>query len=672
MSFKTMQSVLMILLSLSVLSSCTNGTKSSKLSKTSGAVSTSFGAFSPVVDSGPAPVVYAIQIQNVIPTKVNPQRTLDLIGDGTLSIGTNCYTPQTGSNSGGNASNRCLCEYSSGVTVQSLEPILVEQNMMRCPNPRGNPDIIATAIKNSPQVQIRIVSTEDGSVFSNRFAINFDLLQTAAQYLTERDLVSVKRYQCIERLSIPNIFDPTMYDPFQSYSPLLSFPLNFYTSNMAEAVRALSNSSGDSNPLNWDCDLDTNSPAPWVNLPIYSLRTAEDTDCFQDLISGNTSLSNQAVPPVGCPTLFDPIQNKDRDNFYVARTKIPNVFETPVHELIAPLTPSSDYDENGNIPAGEYPPLGFAMKPNPNCNHVTPPTGFVWKKLWAFEGETPIPSYVSKIDTDVTGLDFVACNPGRIPSKNNSDTIPLKDIAKNAIFQDCEEQVGGNNYVNKYALRDIASNEFAARYFNKRKACYSILIQTDPVCATLAGADAATINLCNALVSPGSSTFQRIGSFEDAAPNNGLNSSYFTRFKTPASADVSTGHITIPFSEKSASNTLRIETPETAGGKNLKLKQKTDYIFVVTPQNITRDQMSTADISVHDYIPRRFLNKIHCPPPNPNLTSEENATRLQNCTDNQEKAYIRYHLREHQIGGQTVSGQEVYPLCVLQPIRSGS
>jgi hypothetical protein len=294
------------------------------------------------LDTGNAAPI--LTITNVLKDNANPTSVLDIVGDGSNAMGQLCVANTSGTNNslptpsssstptGANQGpSTCSCTYSYtspsvGTQTVSVDTVYYESNLIECDYTQIPGDVTTVNVS-------VLVTTQNAS--SN--TISFNLTGVSGSSPTSASSYTlVSRYQCKDIVSIPYAFGPalgtpnSLYDPIQSESPEINYPLDFYTMNLGGSLAAyISN-----NVENWNCPGNPKDPNFGTNYNLYSVGPD----------SGGSYL---IYPPAG--SAFD------RSTFYLSNAAA-GVFTIPVNTYTAPTIIS---DGTGN-------PIGYAAAPIPS------------------------------------------------------------------------------------------------------------------------------------------------------------------------------------------------------------------------------------------------------------------------------------------------------------------
>ena len=213
---------------------------------------------------------FALTLQNVLRDSTNPTTTLDLIGDGTNKMGTLCTSTAGGLSTAGPSTCSCTYAYTSpSVGVQSVDvpTVYQESNLIECLSTTIPSDVTTVS------VSVHVTSENE---YSN--VVAFNLLNTGGLNPTSASSFSlVQRWQCRDILWIPypgpngtlaEFATNSMYDPIQSQDPSLTYPINFYTTNLGGTLQAYINANIAGQ---WDCPSNPNDPNFGLNYNLFSV-----------------------------------------------------------------------------------------------------------------------------------------------------------------------------------------------------------------------------------------------------------------------------------------------------------------------------------------------------------------------------------------------------------------
>lgn len=324
----------------------------------------------------------AFYITKVNQTLTSPTQNLDIIGDGSGSLGTFCAATGSDPNNPTGTTN-CQCNYtissSSSGTITKVENVAYhEANLVRC-NYAGNIPFGVTSF----QVSVSVGSATQSTSVSNSLSVSLGGSSTLDPTQAS-SFVKVNRMLCKSLVPIKYLLDDSVVDPIRARDERLTYPLDYYYTNLAESLNYFI-SSGDATS---DCgtNVDQNS------VGIFS----------KSRYAGSLNID----PPPSDLSQFD------RSNFYLA-SQPTGVFAIPVNARIAPSVTTQIID---TIPVanGVPKPLGYAAphisqrdgtETCPDSSLI--PSNYQWVKLWLFKASlSPRNSY------SPANLSGIACNPG--------------------------------------------------------------------------------------------------------------------------------------------------------------------------------------------------------------------------------------------------------------------
>ncbi|MEK6706917.1 MAG: hypothetical protein AABZ06_14125 [Bdellovibrionota bacterium] len=347
----------------------------------------------------------------VVKNQLDPSGTLDLIGDGTGAMSHYCSSADTSTGSPSSGQTTCNCTYtyvrSNGYTESFDVPTVYrESNMIRCKYDEVPSDITYLKIK---------IHLTKADMYSNEITYFTSNSGIAADLASPQNFLRAQRYQCKDIITIPYIFDKSIYDPVQSEDPRLSWPLNFYTTNMGAAIAAYASAPAE-NIKDWNCPAIPNDTSAGIDLTVYSVHA-------------DNAGSNLIYPPTG--------SKFDRSTFYLSRSK-GGIFKVPLNAYIAPTVNTRT--------SGSPPPIGYGASPIPygykkeKCpNDISIPSGFHWVKVWLFRAD--LPSRYFRSSNMMRKIASISCNPGkyidpevgeRDAFKSCKDSKAITDINDNA------------------------------------------------------------------------------------------------------------------------------------------------------------------------------------------------------------------------------------------------
>lgn len=537
-----------------------------------------------------------IVLVRAIKNATTPSTVLDLVGDGSGQFGAFCPT-----------TSACTCSFayvsSAGASeVLDTPTSYVEGDLVRC-DYSGVPSDVA-----STYVSLHVLASEQ---YSNNYLFNRNGGATGYDSSTIHAFSAIRRFQCKETVYVPYQLDSGIYDPFQSEDPALTYPMNFYTANMAESfARYVSAGIKD-----WNCPANPNDPALEPDKRIYSLSTGA-------VLPSGELLDRHIFPTTA--------GNFDRSSFLLARNPL-GVFSVPVRAYIAPKVISN----------GSTPPIGYGARPISSggvevCpeSSITIPTGYRWVKVWLFRASLDPKAYLA--GNKVAEASSISCYPGRWPAPTVPDTT----------IPDC---TGASVSINDPAFDP--STDLADRIISNLSATGGMCVNaTNPAgCGGLgAGCTSTTALPDGVLYAPGSDIWQpRNGAapFNCTLPGaaNPLNLCTIPNqaVATNAPRDVALQAVTLP------------AKPD---------HMRYDFVYVVTPTSVMTSEMQ-AETTVGAYIPRRFRADADCPAHDPDDPDPAD------CDTNK---WIIYGLKLHGVDvaedppGSDPSRTGDFPICAIQ------
>lgn len=640
-------------------------------------------------------------LSRVIKSQSSPSN-LDFIGDGTGTLGSFCKTPE------GQTTSNCQCEFSytrqgGGKEAFEVPTVYTESNLIRCPY-SGIP-------AGSTGVSGRIRATGP-NVYSNYSTISIALGGSSLNLSQETSFKEVNRFQCRDYISIPHMFDANVYDPLQSEDTRYSYPLNFYTTNIGGSIIAMFNDSADASPTasggasfqsQWTCSTDPNNSATWENLRIYSVEP-----------DGNGS--QRIYPPDG--SAFD------RYTFYLAKEPT-GVFNVPVNAFIGPglisTTPEANSEQSGAIVDSTSSPVGYAARPIPTAGgEVCPssstsiPDGWEWVKVWAWRTSLEPRWYVSG-SQQIDEVGQISCNPGHYDESTNQGTGAVLSPG-NAFHRGCGEAYAsdGQAALDRNGIAADSAAPFVnpqnepqppasfdtglnARILGGNTVGYCVIFpQTSDVAATAAYTGDGTADLDLDLGN------QRAGQAhcDNAVLCNGQtdNAGFLSDFPNPGpfppGADrwerfvaENPGNDPIPFNLgvakfENSDGTAPATSPTSAKfdhqdqatpfdtvifQENLDNEQsRFDFIFVVSPESLTRQVLENEQAGFGPYKPFTFKRKEDCNSDNPdgNPTCISNSDRKNNF-----ELYTSEIFTESGLSEEPSNTSVVYPICTVRPVN---
>ncbi len=415
-----------LMLSLLVNISCTNNMGSKLLAQSPSVFGSGI--------SGGLPQNAAFSISQALRSNVDPTSTADVLGDNTGVVAQIC-APQTAGAQGSTATptSNCRCKFTyttrQGYSESFESPVIYhESNLIRC--------IYNGVPRDSASVSLS-VRLLDSNLISNE--VPFPLSGThsgldATQYL---NYLHVKRYQCTDAVYIPDTMDgPTaMYDPFLSEDPSMTYPLNYYTTNIGGTLSRFVELVKPTQGSGFLCPPD---PTNLMNPYIYSLSPSNDPKM------------DTVIFPIEAQNEFD------RFTFYLAKQPM-GVFNVAFNTFVTPNTFTQEPSSSGTQPGGPPPSIGYAAAPYriSDGEEVCPssnagiPQGMRWVKVWQFRAS--LPNRTFKRSQALSSAAF-SCNPGlwQLPDPDTGKIMP--------IISDCGAN-GGISVSSNGNLVDRVDNE---------------------------------------------------------------------------------------------------------------------------------------------------------------------------------------------------------------------
>lgn len=582
-----------------------------------------------------------ITLSKVVKSNISPTSMFDLVGDGSGEVGQLCFNSGSGVGAGTGPST-CECAYTFTLNNSAQdfkEPtVYFEGNLIRCSYstiPAG-----ATNLK----VSIHHIPTD---FYSNEISVNTNSLSSSLDPTEATSFIEVQRYQARDFVFVPSLFPGAeVYDPIQSESTRLSYPLNFYTSNPGGSLLALLIESGNNNDFSkFEVSINAPNQPSWLNLNIYSNGP-------------DTNGSKLIYPPSG--SAFD------RSTFLVAR-KPAGVFTKALNSFIAPGILSTSPDSAGLQPQGTYAPVGYVASAIPTANGETCPTsasipsGYHWVKIYAFRG-TLAPRFHVTGSQEILDTAAIACNKGRFDGDNTSvlDGTAVRDQV--AIFPDCEYDTNTNDYLTIAPLSSPNAQGLASRVLFNTRVCvtYPRDLQQEffatggfvPVTNQRAGQTTIAPTIASSYPA-GTDLWERVGEYSVAtnnvANNWNLEPADFKALTGTAGAGFAAGDQSAP------SDSQIFQSDSIDDGQ-----ARFNYIFVVTPITVMKSTLENQLPGHEPYTPFTYKRLEDCSAPDP----DANATCVNNAA--QKTPYALWSAPISADPGASSTGN-FFPVCALQP-----
>jgi len=581
-----------------LLSACTNNF----LTAGGGIDPNALRAPAAVSDQGDSSLV----VSRIAKSAVDPSGSFDLIGDGTGTMSQYCFSETEGSAGESN----CRCEYSFILPDGNSNSFDVatsyhDANMIRCrfADAPGIPASVSS-------VNVRILLS-NSQTYSNTLRVKMTGTGTALDLSDPLSFTQAERYQCRDIVNVPYLFDGNIMDPVVSDDPKISYPLNFYTTNMGGSL-ALFVKQG-SAVSNWNCPSIPNDSASdaGLDLTVYSLGPDE----------------------TGSKQIFPAKSGFDRSTFYLARSNT-GIFNVPVHAFTAPTITTG---------VNELPALGYGAAPVPTTNgetcpdtdpSVIIPSGYEWVKVWLFRANLAPREYQANAGLKTIG--GIGCNPGKFP------------VSQEQIFPDCKDLPTMSDALN-------ATGRPAARVLLGTGMCMSLRGEFPPCSANgrVDGPGCTSQSMTaqypdKTMFAPGTDVWATSG---NATPYScgGSNATDLLNLCTEA--------FPVPHTTE-----LTPKTMDQDGGRF-------DFLFVVTPPTVTTNTMKNLSSSAsHAYIPYRY-RPGDCASPDP-----DNPVTDGDCDGSKRITYgLKLH-DVISNGDPPASNQNragVFPVCTIRP-KGGS
>jgi hypothetical protein len=639
---------------------------------------------------------YLVNIKSVLFDNVSPTTTLDIFGDGSNAMAQYCFT--SGGLEGGTSSSQstsgpsnCACTFSYLVNgVQEIiqsDTTYHESNMIECSYagiPSGTTSVT---------VSVELLTENQ---YSNSITFALTSTNSTSNTTNINNFALVSKYQCSDVVTIPfgvssgaNQLGSTnaVYDPILSDKSGLSYPLDFYTTNMggtlAEFVAAnLPGQCSTSSTVNncvWSC------PAPTPNMTLYSVGDDPNGGGYQ------------IYPYSG--------SGEDRSTFYLSKTSA-GIFTVDLNAYIAPTMLAETYNQNGA-------PLGYGAPPVPGTSAGTEscpsasliPSGYQWVKVWLYRAALQGRTYPAS--SIIAGTN-ISCSPGFWQSGTSANVTAFTDCNGCSFTQAGEATTCNTNAtlssvpssyvppqqgIGTNSLEDwIASNGSSPAPLADR-IISSSGTSTTPMCVDLNTAaisprepsGSCTQSSPGTCQGPGATTKSynpATGTGAQVGDPGSINDVFgygtdiwLPRFGTlPGCTTNSTnnsGKFTDSLDLCGWKNSAYQWIPKDMTPSQVNLdgsNARYDFVFVVTPTTINSADMEAQDSTAYPYIPIRWPNASDCSsanPNNPDTTTDCPASKM-----------IQYGLQLQAVatsGAPTGSSSQpvIFPMCAIQPCTNG-
>ena len=637
-------------------------------------------------------------IKNVIEDTYNPASVLDVIGDGSGTLGTLCVTS--------NGANLCNCTLAftqtSGAAQQVDTPVTYsESDMARCSYYNVVPSGITTA-----QVSIHLTSA---GTYSNAITFKFPGVGNVLDTTSALSFHQIFRYQCRDIVFIPGILDGSVYDPIQSENFHLTYPLDYYAANLGNAistyVQAVSASP------NWLCP-------PILNPNLF--LTPNALAAYNANYHINLGLFSKAgLAPSGSKVMYPPSSGVfDRTTFYLAKAAS-GVFTIPFDVQLAPtvVTAPSALPSPAPVGWGASPVVtGTTSESCPDASTVTIPTGYHWVKVWLFRASLSQRTYATP-GTQGIGVKTVAaisCNPGDWANLSaNAEGYGTVFGACDAARYDLKISDGTNTTavvapnINPYlgtALSISANSGMSNGDLDIPSE--TLALQANPI---------APMNYLADRVLGGNNECIRLNSFPQTLPGNGSSgrkgyqpvgasaninqqaganacgvdagaactggdhwqaerpyswNSWAAPSPTPTppcTSDPMNTCTAITSAVMPQSNYMTLASLEAEIGQATgSVPVRYDFLFVVSPPSIMLSDMQNSTSAAMPYMPYRFYTDVDCLSDNPDAPTTPSDCALGN-------AITTYGLKLHDVGdngdppASDPARPGLFPICALQP-----
>ncbi len=614
-----------------------------------------------------------LTISRVVKNATTPNKTVDIVGDGTNAMGNICVPSDGSSPLVTTSTTVCNCTFAYNTTLEPNQSIDVpvtyhETNLLRC-----NYNTLPSDVT-SFNLSIHLTSSNS---YSN--VVNFNLATggTTLDLTNPTSFTTPIRYQCRDIVNILYSLDSGgsgIYDPFQSEDPHMTYPLDYYATNLYSAVTSYVGAGASS----WRCPSVLN-PNQYLANSVFPGDSSGLSALQQFTAANYVNLNIYSIGPLsggGGSMIYPPTAGTfDRSTFYLA-TQASGIFNVAVNAYIAPNIISVTPPSVPAAAAASPPPLGYGVTPTPigtagsgqeTCpdTSVAIPPNYHWVKVWLFRAGLAQRHFTTS--NDITKLQSISCNPGDWPSTEGTAT----NIINQPIFSGCEASLSDPTPISSptpgtsIALNDVGSTAHPTLTLADR-----VLGGVGQQCVHLQKTGTASCSAGN----PGASCTDGVNNddlWEVLIPNASLypqsasiGCSATATVAAPADDVLNIcGSLTSPV-HPTTYNLTTVDYDLTA----LQPNARYDFLFVVTPTSVmTENMLDTSSSSTSlPYQPYRFYTNLDCLSPDPN------AAAAGDCLP---QNIISYGIKFHDVGTNGDPGSSdptnpsagVFPVCALQP-----
>jgi hypothetical protein len=472
---------------------------------------------------------------------------------------------------------------------------------------------------------------------SNTITLNTNGSSGSIDLTNPSNYVQPIRYQCRDVVTIPYFFDSSVYDPFQSENPHISYPIDFYTSNI---VASLSNYIKNANPPTWNC--------PSILDPQNSL----DPSILQSYYTQNEiNLNVYSIidQPGGGKMIYPPNGAVDRSTFYLS-SQMAGSLSVPVNAVIAPnVTTSADSLTAPPLGYGALPlPLGSPGSGQETCDTSIPiPSGYHWMKLWQFRAGLQPRTYA--YPSGLSAVRAITCNPGTWPAVSG-----VGYAVSSSVYPQCSPNSNSdpNNPTAPYSLRNIKST--GTHYLSSRLLSSGQCVDLDNGTGLCSASNPDNPGI-NCSTSPNQGDLWTADESLGTVPQGyGCKAPSLTDPVGSCSSQISSSSWASFFEPKNYQiSSISLDVTKNASNERF------DYLFVVTPTTVmTSDMLNTSGSISQAYTPYRFLTYSDCQSPDPDNPAPGDCLKT-NAITTYGLALLDINLPNARTGA--------FPVCVLQP-----